>query len=155
MREKINRTSLASHQIELDLVPPVVQAHWHGADKWLDALRRSESPPDVLVVEDLHLESEIFFQVFDDHDKEGQLYAQGPVLLRRAGDVVCGDVGADDFQDGGLDVVVGDALDVSVANFLVPDLERLAPARRCVSRGPPRGGREEGMNHLEHATAGV
>lgn len=44
-------------------------------------------------------------------------------MLRGAGNVVCGDIGADDFEDRGLDVVVGYALDVAVAHFFVPDLK--------------------------------
>lgn len=52
--------------------------------------------------------------VFDDHDQEGQLDAQRLLGVRRACDVGGGHVGARDFEDGGLDVGVCDALDVAV-----------------------------------------
>lgn len=37
-------------------------------------------------------------------------------------DEVCGHVSAHDFKHRGLDVLVGDSLDVSIAHLLVPDL---------------------------------
>ena len=53
-------------KVELDLVPALVQAHRHGADEWFYAggrlvVRGSESAAHVLVVQDLHLEGEVFF----------------------------------------------------------------------------------------------
>ena len=36
-------------------------------------VRRSESSPDVTVIEDRHLEREVFLQVLDDHNQEGEL----------------------------------------------------------------------------------
>jgi len=39
-----------------------------------------------------------------------------------ASDEVCGHVSAHDFKHRGLDVLVGDSLDVSIAHLLVPDL---------------------------------
>lgn len=52
-------------QVELDLVPSVVESHGHRANERLDASRalvvaRSESPAHVLVVENLHFEGEVF-----------------------------------------------------------------------------------------------
>ena len=46
-------------QVELDLVPAVVQSHRHRADEWLDARRalvvtRAEPTSHVLVVQHLH-----------------------------------------------------------------------------------------------------
>ena len=59
-------------EIELDLVPALVQSHGHGADERLHpsgtlVIRGSESSPDVLIIQDLHLEGEVFLQVLDDH----------------------------------------------------------------------------------------
>ena len=117
-------------QVELDLVPALVEAHRHRADEGLDPGGRlvvggAEPAADVLVVEDLDLEGEVLLEVLDDHDEEGELDAEGLVGVGWAGDVVGGDVGAHDLEDGGLDVGIGDALDVSVADALVPDLEGL------------------------------
>jgi len=75
----------------------------------------------------LHLECEVFLQILNDHDQKRKLDAERAILLRRAGYVVGRNIGTDDFQDGRLDIVVGDSFDMSVANFLVPDLKRLTP----------------------------
>ena len=67
-------------QVELDLVPPFIESHGHGADEWLYSgcglqerlgrMRRweegylivgsSESSSDVLVIKDLNFKSEVF-----------------------------------------------------------------------------------------------
>ena len=55
-------------QVELNLVPAFVESHGHGADEGLYAggrlvVRGTEAPADVLVVQDLDLESEVFLQL--------------------------------------------------------------------------------------------
>lgn len=74
----------------------------------------------------LHFESEILLQVLDDHDQKRQLDAQCLLQLSRAGDERGADIRADNLQHQALDVVVGDALDVTVAHLFVPYLQRLA-----------------------------
>ena len=90
-------------QVELDLVPAVVEPQGHGADERLDARRAlvvagAEASAHVLVVEHLHLEREVLFQILDDHDQKGQLDAErlGGVSWTR--DVGCADVCAHNFQ---------------------------------------------------------
>ena len=63
------RTTSEVGQVELDLVPALVQAHWHGADEGLHTSRRlvvrsAESASNVLVIENLHFESEVLFQLW-------------------------------------------------------------------------------------------
>ena len=70
-------------QVELDLVPPLVETHRHRANERLDPRRGlvvgcSKSTPHVLVVEYLDLEAEVLLQVFDDHDQEWKLDSEGP-----------------------------------------------------------------------------
>lgn len=77
-------------EIELDLVPALIEPHRHSTDKRLDPgsgliVRSSEPAPDVLIVEDLHFEGEIFLEVLDDHHQEGQLYTQRLVWVCGAG----------------------------------------------------------------------
>lgn len=60
-------------QVKLDLVPAIIQPHGHRTDKGLDARRtlvvaRPESPPHILVVQNLYFKCEIFLQVLDDHN---------------------------------------------------------------------------------------
>jgi len=91
-------------QVELDLVPSLVQSHGHRADEWLDSGGRlvvggSESPPDALVVEHLDLEGEVLLQVLDDHDQEGQLDGQGLLGVEGGVDVVGGHVSSHDLKD--------------------------------------------------------
>jgi hypothetical protein len=54
--------------------------------------------------------------VLDDHDKEGQFDAKGLFLLLWAGNEGGGDVGAHDFEDRRLDILVGDTFNVSIVN---------------------------------------
>ena len=90
-------------EVELDLIPPVVQSHRHSADERLHpsgglVVGGSEAAPHILVVQHLHLEGEVFLQVLDDHHQEGQLDAEGGLGVSRAGDEVGGHVGAHELQ---------------------------------------------------------
>ena len=117
-------------QVELDLIPSFIKSHGHGTDEWLDSggrlvVRGSEPSSNLLVVQDLDLEGEVFLQVLDDHDQEGQLNSQGLLWVKRSVDVVGRHVSTHDLQHGRLDVGVGDSLDVTVSHLLVPDLQWL------------------------------
>lgn len=110
----------------------LVQPHGHGADEGLHprralVIRRAESPADVLVVQHLHLEREVLLQILEDHHQEGELDPQGLAGIRRTGDEGRRHVGPDNLEDGGLDVLVRDPLDVPVSHLLVPDLQGLRP----------------------------
>ena len=72
----------------------------------------------------LDLESEVFLEIFDNHDKEGELDAERLLGIGGAGDVRSGHIGSFNLEHQRLDIVVCDALDVSVAHFLVPNLQR-------------------------------
>lgn len=42
-------------QVELNLIPAIIQPHWHGTDEWLDScgtlvIASSKSPPDIFVI---------------------------------------------------------------------------------------------------------
>ncbi len=55
-------------QVELDLVPSLIQSHGHRADEGLHSgralvVRSSESSANVFVVQHLHFEREILFQL--------------------------------------------------------------------------------------------
>ena len=90
-------------QVELNLVPALIESHGHGADERLDTSGRlivgsSESTTHVLVIEYLDLEGEVLLQVLDDHDQEGKLDSKGLLGINWASDVVGGDVGAHDLE---------------------------------------------------------
>jgi len=121
-------------QVELNLIPALVESHGHGADEGLDAgcalvVGGAEATAHVLVVQDLHLEGEVLLQVLDDHHEEGKLDGEGLLGVDGAGNEVGRDVGAHDFEDRGLNVGVGDSLDVAVSHVLVPNLEGLRTDR--------------------------
>jgi len=63
--------------------------------------------------------------VLNDHDEEGKLDGEGLLGVNGAGDVVGADVGAHDFENGRLNIGIGDSLDVAIAHILVPNLEGL------------------------------
>lgn len=118
-------------QVELDLVPAVVQPHGHGADEGLHTrgaliVTRSEAPPHVLIIQNLNFECEILLEVFDDHDEERKLDAEGFLGVCRTRDVCGAHVGSLHLQHQRLDVIVCDALYVSVSDLLVPYLQGFA-----------------------------
>ena len=72
-------------QVELNLIPALIQSHGHCANERLYSGGRlivggSESSSYALVIKYLYLESEVFLQVLNDHDQERQL--DGKCLLR-------------------------------------------------------------------------
>ena len=114
----------------MNLIPSLVESHRHGANEWLHTgggliVGGSESASHVLVIVDLHLEGEVLLQVLDDHDEERKLDGEGLLGVDGARDVVGADVRAHDLEDGGLDIGIGQSLDVAVSHGLVPNLERL------------------------------
>ena len=117
-------------QVELNLIPSLVEPHWHGTNKRLNPGRRlvvwgAESSSYTLVIQDLNLEGEVLLEVLDDHDQEGKLDGQGSLGVQGSVDVVGGHIGSHDFKHGGLNVGIRDSLDVAVSDLLVPDLEWL------------------------------
>ena len=60
----------------------------------------------------------VYVYIFDDHDKEGQFNAERLTFILGAGDEGGGDISAHDFKNWTLDILVGDALDVSVVNCM-------------------------------------
>ncbi len=55
-------------EVELDLVPALIESHGHRTDEWLYAcsglvVTGSEPPANVLVVKNLHFEREVFLQL--------------------------------------------------------------------------------------------
>ena len=77
----------------------------------------------------MNFESEVLLKVLDYHHEEGELDAEGALGVGGAGDEGCGDVGAHYLEDGGLDVLVGYALDVAVADCEIK-LEKKEGKRR-------------------------
>jgi len=117
-------------QVKLNLIPSLIKSHGHGADERLDTscalvVRCSESSAHALVVKDLHFEGEVFLQVLDDHDQEGELDGKGLLGIDWACDVVSRNVGSHDLENGRLNIRISYSLDVSVSNVLVPDLKWL------------------------------
>ena len=99
-------------EVELDLVPALIQSHRHSADERFDAcgglhgwvrewrhqrgknggadlvVGCSEATADVLIVQYLNLESEVLLKIFDDHDQKRQLDAESLLRVGRARDEV-------------------------------------------------------------------
>mmetsp|Transcript_84092 Transcript_84092/g.228361 ORF Transcript_84092/g.228361 Transcript_84092/m.228361 type:complete len:235 (+) Transcript_84092:81-785(+) len=118
-------------QVELNLVPAFIQPHRHGADEGFHAcgalvIRCAETPAHLFVVQHGDLEREILLQVLDDHHQERQLDAQGLAGVCGASHVGRADVGPHDLENARLDIGIGQALDVAVADLLIPNLQWLA-----------------------------
>lgn len=74
-------------QIELNLVPSLIESHWHGADEWLDTggglvVGGSETTTHVLVIEYLHFEGEVFLQLYLEKGMVSSLFMKLGVYLR-------------------------------------------------------------------------
>jgi len=120
-------TSREVREVELNLIPALIQSHRHRADEWLYARCRlvvgsTEASANALVVKYLHLEREVLFEILDDHHKEGELNSESLVCIRRACDKARVDVATDKLENGALDVLICEPLDVSVTHLLVPNL---------------------------------
>ena len=89
-------------------------------------IRSPKPPPDVLIVQYLHLEGEVLLEVLDDHDEEGELDAQGLTGLGWAGNEGRGHIGTHYFENTALNVRVCYTLDVAVSYGLIPNLQGLA-----------------------------
>ena len=116
-------------QIELNLVPPFVQAHWHGTNEWLNSrcgliIRCAESSLDSFIIENLYLECEILIEILDDHHKKRKFNANGLLGIRWTNDVVCRNIGSQNFEHRALNVLVGNSIDVSILHFGIPNLKR-------------------------------
>jgi len=90
-------------QVELNLVPALIESHRHGTDEWLHScsrliIRSSESSSNVFIIKDLDFEGEVFFQVLYNHDQEWQLNTQCLFGISWGSDVVGADVSSHDFQ---------------------------------------------------------
>ena len=78
-------------QVKLDLVPAIIQTHWHSTYEWFHTgcgliVRGSKPSADILIIQHLHLEGEVLLQVLDNHDQEGQFDAQRLAGISRARD---------------------------------------------------------------------
>ena len=92
-------------QVELNLVPAFIKSHGHGANERLDTgggliVGSTESSADVLVIKNLDFESEVFFQVLNNHDEERKLNGKSLLGVNGARDVVGGDVSSHNLNDG-------------------------------------------------------
>jgi len=89
-------------QVKLDLIPALIEPHGHGTNERFDPGRGlivglPETSPHVFIIEHLNLEGEVFLQVLDNHNQEGEFYAQGLGLVLRTTDIIRGDVSAHNF----------------------------------------------------------
>ena len=119
-------------EVELDLVPALVEAHGHGTNEGLDAscglvVGSTEAPCHALVVKHLDLKAEVLVEILNDHDEEGQLDAERLMGVIWRADVHCAHVGASHLEHTASDVAVCEAFDVAVPDLLVPELQGLAP----------------------------
>ena len=115
-------------QVELNLIPALIKPHRHGANKWLDSgggliVGGSESSSYALVIEYLHLKSEVLFQVLNDHDQERKLDCQGLFWVKWCVDIVSGHISSHNLKNRGLNIRISDSLNVTVSDLFIPNLE--------------------------------
>ena len=66
-------------QVELNLIPALIESHRHGADERLHSgralvVRGTESASNVLVIEDLHFKGEVLFELYNKVYKHTNLH---------------------------------------------------------------------------------
>lgn len=118
-------------QVELNLVPAVIQPHWHCADEWLHPRRalivtRSKSPANIFIIQHLDFKCKILLEVLDDHHKERKFNAQSFLRVSRTRYVGRTDIRSFNLQHLRVDVIVCDPLDMTVPHLFLPYLERFA-----------------------------
>ena len=91
-------------QVELNLIPSLIQSHRHGANEGLDSggglvVGSSESSSHALVIQDLHLDGEVLLQVLDDHDQERKLDGKSFLWIKWSIDVVSRNISTHNFQN--------------------------------------------------------
>ena len=91
-------------QVELNLIPSLIQSHRHCANEWLDSCCRlivggSESSSYALVIQDLNFEGEVLLKILDDHDQERELDGKSFLWVERSVDVVGGHIGTHDLKN--------------------------------------------------------
>jgi len=118
-------------QVELDLVPSIVQPHGHGADEGLDSgcalvVAGTESPPYILVIKNHNLKGKVLLQIFDDHDQEGKLDPKSLFGVSWTCNICCADISANNFKHQRLNIIICDSLDVTISYVFVPNLKGFA-----------------------------
>lgn len=118
-------------EVELNLVPSLVQPHWHRADKWLYSgvgliITGSKPPFHTFVVQNLNFKCEILLHVFNYHDKIRELDSQRFLWVCWASNIGSADIGPNYFQHQRLYVVVCYSFDVTISHLFVPYLKRFA-----------------------------
>jgi len=91
-------------QVELDLVPALVESHRHRTDERFHTscgliVRCAESSSDIFIIKYHHFECKIFSQILDDHYKEGQLDTKSFLRISGTLDERGTNVGSHNFEN--------------------------------------------------------
>ena len=70
----------------------------------------------------LNFKGKILFQVFNDHHQKGQLNTECFLWISWGANVGGGDIGAFNLQHQRLNIIIGYAFNVPIANFFIPNL---------------------------------
>ena len=116
-------------KVKLDLIPSLVEFHWHCAYEGLNfgiwlVVWGSKSSFYSLIIEDLDFKAELFFEIFDDHDQKGKFYSEGFVRVYWGCYVGGADISSNNFQNWWIDIIVGYSLHIPILDLLLPDLKR-------------------------------
>mmetsp|Transcript_35385 Transcript_35385/g.49358 ORF Transcript_35385/g.49358 Transcript_35385/m.49358 type:complete len:226 (-) Transcript_35385:42-719(-) len=121
-------------QVKLNLIPAFIQSHRHSTNEWLHSccrliVRSSKSSPNIFIIQNLYLESKVFFQVLNNHDQERKLDTEGLLRVGGSGNVVGGNIGSHNLQNRRLNILISDSLDVTISDLLIPNVQRLGTNR--------------------------
>ena len=121
-------------QVELDLVPSLIQTHWHCANERLHSscglvVWCTKPPLDALVIEYLYLKCEILFEILDNHYKEWKLDTKSLLWIRGANNVTRWNIRPHNLEDRALNVLICYPFNVPIFHFGVPNLKRLRSDR--------------------------
>jgi len=121
-------------QVDLNLIPAIIQTQRHGAVEGTDPsagleVAGAEPPSEVFIIQDFHLESEVALQILDDEDQEREPNSETGVGANWTVDVGGAHVVPDDFQRDGTDARIGDSFDVAIHHLGTPNTQRFITDR--------------------------
>lgn len=105
-----------SQKINMEGNRYIFVVHLLGSQGQYLVIGSPEPASDILVIKHLHFKCEVFLHIFDDHHQKRQLDPESAPRISRASYIVGTHICAHDFQNTGLDVLIGTPLDMSILN---------------------------------------
>jgi len=116
-------------EVHLNLIPSGIQTQRHGAIEGSDPSARleiagTETTLEVSIIQNLHLEGKVAFQVLDDQNQKWEADSKTLPRTDWGADVRSGNIVSNDFKRDGADTGVCDSFDVAIIDPGTPNAQR-------------------------------